>query len=153
MKKKYILCLCIFSVFCAGSTAFATDDLEHVLGEVNNIQNTISIKTPEGLKNFFGKVEIWRISRIQIFETKRDEQGDILHPYGKENTLSFNEEGNIEIQTGIQEARSYPAATALLYVYIILIYIFSTVYLFYALIVLIVLTILKIVLGSIFQKE
>lgn len=152
MKEKYITVFFILIFLCTGTIAIATDDLNDVLGEVNTIQNTISIKTPEGVKNFFSKIETWRIQKIQLFETKRDEYSAILHPYGKENTLSFNEEGNIEIQTGIQEARSYPSTTALLYLFIILIYIFSTVYLFYALMVLILLTVVKIVAGAVFKK-
>ena len=151
--KKFALFLFIFTSVCLSRSVFAADDIDRVLTEVDGIQNTIEEKTPDELKGLFVKINVWRTSLAEKFIQKRDAQDEILHPAGEEKKVTFNEEGNIEIETGIGEAKDNPQAAMLFYVYLILAFIFSTIYLFWSLLVLLILAVVKMLFRAVFQKK
>jgi|GEM_PF-4616605 hypothetical protein len=151
--KTFFATFLFATLFLGAPSVFAADDIEQVIGEVDQLQNTIAEKTPESLKGTFQKIEAWRVAKAADFTIKRDEQDALLHPEGEEKTVTLNEEGNIEIETGIGEAKEQPKVAAMFYLYLILVFIFSSVYLFYAVLVLLVLSILKVLLGALTHKK
>lgn len=151
--KTIFTTLFLATLFFQTSVVFAADDIEQVIGEVDQLQTTIQEKTPESLKGLFAKLEAWRVAKAEVFAVRRDEQDTLLHPQGEEKTVTLNEEGNIEIETGIGEAKEQPKVAAMFYLYLILVFIFSSVYLFYAVFVLLVLTLLKMLLGILMHKK
>lgn len=152
MKKTAIISLLFLSLWVS-RFAYAADDVVQVLGEVDQLQATLQEKTPESLKGLFARIDAWRVSQIDVFTAKRDAQDAILNPEGEEKTVTLNEEGNIEIETGLGEAKQNPTAAALFYLFLIVVFIFSVQVLFYAIGILLVLTILKILVGILMRKK
>lgn len=152
MKKTTIISLLLLSLWVS-PRVYAADDVVQVLGEVDQLQTTLQEKTPESLKGLFANLDAWRIEQIEVFTAKRDAQDAILNPEGEEKTVTLNEEGNIEIETGLGEAKQNPTAAALFYLFLIAVFVFSVPALFYALVILLVLTILKVLLGLLMRKK
>lgn len=152
MKKIFSFALLCFVSFAFPHYGFAANEIGSVVDEVNNLQDKVEEHTPEEIKGFFARLDAWRIEQANGYIMLRDRQDDILHPQGDDKTVHFDENGDIVVETGISEAREQPKEAALFYYYLTMAFIFSTVYLFYAVLILLVLSVIRMLWRLLFHR-
>ncbi len=129
-------------------TPASTSETDKIFTEIDKGADFVAENTPEGVKTFFGKMftstEVWRIKTGNEFAVKRDEAMNKTSVGDDSNNIFINNEGNIEVETGIGRVLNDPQNYFWIYTYVALVFIFLNIFIFYGLAILVVLFVLKI---------
>lgn len=149
----------IFRVYAEDATtsdntpySLGAEDLDTAVSEIDSFVSGVSGKVPPFLSDWYNALEQYRQKKYEDFKIKLAEYKNETIDQLEIGNVDFNESGNIEIGTGISQVEEKPKEYIMTAIYGALVFVFGSAILFFAVLFLILLMIIKIIINM-FRKK
>lgn len=132
--------------------SLGAQDLDTAVSEIDSFVSGISGKMPPFLINWYNFLQEYRQNKYLNFKVKLAEYKNQTIDQLEIGNIDFNEAGNIEIGTGISQVEEQPKEYIMTAIYGVLVFVFGSTALFFAVLFLMLLIIIKIIINIFHRK-